>query len=396
LKATRKGSGADLRHDKLILVLLLYEARNAFRSMRIYDRVFLLVAGGFLLACSFGNLLLMLHQNSVQILSTAWIWLLALPAGLIFAGLFVGVVTAGLCVSRAFATFLLALPLSVTSRRRMVVKATLFISGGLALAVGLVLWLCCDIVRKPDAAISGVGGAMLFFIGSVSGLLFRIRNIGPDRLIQSSKSDEKTFHIPGLERLDSATPAWIGSWACRLPAGRFRVTRFSILSFSILGLMGILSSGASLAQHVAAPAVIDAVVSGLGVFMLSVRCQPLGSPVLRSAPLGFIRSWFGILRLPIILSAIFFAMPASVAIAAEPSSWTMPVGGGVSLLLLDAAYAIFAAYFMTAPLVAAVSFVAVLSYVGYKWFMYHDLVYFCLVIFLVWLGQQARKRFLHG
>jgi hypothetical protein len=89
-------------------------------------------------------------------------------------------------------------------------------------------------------------------------------------------------------------------------------------------------------------------------------------------------------------------MPASVAIAAEPSLWTMPVGGGVSLLLLDAAYAIFAAYFMTAPLAAAVSFVAVLSYAGYKWFMYHDLVYFCLVIFLVWLGQQARKRFLHG
>ncbi len=378
------------------MILLLHEARNTFRSMRLYDRVFFLVAGGFWFAYSFGNLLLTLRQNSVEILAAAWIWLLALPAGLISVGFFVGMVTAGLCVSRAFATFLLALPLSMNSRRRMVMKATLFISGGLALAVGLVLWLCCDIVRKPDAAISGVGGTMLFFIGSVSGLLVRIRNIGPDHLIQSSKSHEKTFHIPGLERLDSATPAWIGSWACRLPAGRLRVTRFSILSLSILGLMGILSSGASLAQHAAAPAVIDAVVSGLGVFMLSVRCQPLGSPVLRSAPLGFIRSWFGILRLPIILSAIFFAMPASVAIAAEPSLWTMPVGGGVSLLLLDAAYAIFAAYFMTAPLVAAVSFVTVLSYAGYKWFMYHDLVYFCLVIFLVWLGQQARKRFLHG
>ncbi len=203
-----------MRHDKLILVLLLYEARNTFRSMRIYDRVFLLVAGGFLLACSFGNLLLMLHQNSVQILSTAWIWLLALPAGLISAGFFVGVVTTGLCVSRAFATFLLALPLSVTSRRRMVVKATLFISGGLALAVGLVLWLCCDIVRKPDAAISGVGGAMLFFIGSVSGLLVRIRNIGPDRLIQSSKSDEKTEPPRDSRRLFDLSYAAISVASC--------------------------------------------------------------------------------------------------------------------------------------------------------------------------------------
>jgi hypothetical protein len=214
--------------------------------------------------------------------------------------------------------------------------------------------------------------------------------------MQLDKSSGRTFPIPGLGRLDGAIPAWLGSWACGLPAGRLRMTGLFVISVAVLGMMGVLCGGASLAQHEAGPAVIDAVVSGLAVFMLSLRCHPLGSPVLRTAPIGFIRSWFGVLRLPLVLSAIIFAMPAGVAVAAEPNSWAIPVGGGFSLLLLDGVYAVFAAYFMTAPLIAALSFLAVLSYSAFQWIKYHDVVYACLAAFLVWLWRQTRRRFLHG
>jgi len=74
----------------------------------------------------------------------------------------------------------------------------------------------------------------------------------------------------------------------------------------------------------------------------------------------------------------------------------VPVGGGFSLLLLDGAYAVFAAYFMMTPFVAAISFILVLSYAAYKWLQYHDVVYAGLAVFLIWLWRQTRRRFLHG
>ncbi len=385
-----------MRHDKIVLFLLWCEMRNALRGLGRFDRVFFCIAGGLLAAYNLGGLFLTLRANAAELRDTAWLWHLALPSALISLGAAFGAVMTGISLSRAFAACLLALPLSFMARRRMVARATLAIALVAALAVGLALGLCGVVVGKHHAVIWGVAASAWFFLGAVFGLLARMQFLGPERQLRYGATRQRRFPVPGLTCVDGARPAWLGSWACGLEAGRLRITAFMAASLAVLVPMDILSGGASLAEHQAAPAAIDSVITGLAVFMLSLRCQPLDSPVLRSAPLRFMRCWLGVMRLPLVLSAIFFAMPAGAAIAAEPHSWAVPVGGGFSLLLLDGAYAVFAAYFMMTPFVAAISFILVLSYAAYKWLQYHDVVYAGLAVFLIWLWRQTRRRFLHG
>ncbi|MBZ9962148.1 MULTISPECIES: hypothetical protein [unclassified Mesorhizobium] len=78
---------------------------------------------------------------------------------------------------------------------------------------------------------------------------------------------------------------------------------------------------------------------GLLIFMLSARFHPLGSPVLRTAPLGFTRAWLRLTRLPLQLSVAYFLLPAGAALAAEPSAWAMPLASGFWLLALNGAIA---------------------------------------------------------
>jgi hypothetical protein len=138
------------------------------------------------------------------------------------------------------------------------------------------------------------------------------------------------------------------------------------------------------------------VIGGVGVFMLSLRCHPLGAPVLRAAPLSFTRAWARLLRLPMVLSVMFFILPASAALAAQPTVWAMPVGSGLGLLILNGIYAVFAAYFMTAPIVAAASFLAAIAYATYEYLEYGNtvLIGFAALVALLW--HRARKRFYHG
>lgn len=390
-----KGLGVPLGHDKLVLTLLWHETRNTVRSLRAYDKIFFLIAGSLLLTYYLGNFLIALRANAAEISGANWIWGV-ISAVLIILGFGAGIVTSGISSSRAYAPFLLTLPLSANVRRRMVVTATFYIGFALALFAGFALALICDVIHRPYAVVWGAMGTTLFFIGVIFGLLTKNFFTHSEKSVLSDADKTRTFWIPGIVSLDSAKPTWLGSWACGLPAGRLRIRVFLVIIITALSLTVILSGGASLAQHDAIPAAVDAVIGGLIVFMLSVRCKPLGSAVLRTAPLGFTRSWFGVLRLPLALSAAFFVMPAGVAFAAEPTSWGTLVGGGFSLLLLDGAYAVFAAYFMMSPLSAAVSFVGAVSYAAYEWFKYHDIVYMCLAVLLVWLWWQTRWRFLHG
>ncbi len=65
-------------------------------------------------------------------------------------------------------------------------------------------------------------------------------------------------------------------------------------------------------------------------------------------------------------------------------------------MALDGSYAVFAAYFSASPLLAAISFAAILSYAVYKWPLYHDVVPACLAALLIWLWRRAAGRFSDG
>ncbi|RWL38664.1 MAG: hypothetical protein EOR61_32980, partial [Mesorhizobium sp.] len=69
-----------------------------------------------------------------------------------------------------------------------------------------------------------------------------------------------------------------------------------------LAVAAILGAWASLAGRTAGPAAVAGLAGGILVFMLSLRCQPLGSPVLRTAPIGFTRVWLRLVQLPLQLS----------------------------------------------------------------------------------------------
>ena len=72
------------------------------------------------------------------------------------------------------------------------------------------------------------------------------------------------------------------------------------------------------------------------------------------------------LYLIFVLSAACFVGPASAAVIAEPSAWTTPIASGLCLLILNWVYAVFAGFFLNAPLLAALAFFIAVAYAGYE------------------------------
>jgi hypothetical protein len=163
-----------------------------------------------------------------------------------------------------------------------------------------------------------------------------------------------------------------------------------------MSLVATVSAATTLVQHQAALGATAGLAGGLLVFMLCLRCHPLGSPVLRTAPIGFVHAWTHLLWLPLILSAAFFLLPAGAAFAAEPSSWTLPAASGVWLLILNGTYAVFAAYFLNAPLVASISFLAAIAYTSYESLEYGRTVIIGFAALVLWLWYRAWQRYNHG
>ncbi|MBZ9894475.1 MULTISPECIES: hypothetical protein [unclassified Mesorhizobium] len=161
-------------------------------------------------------------------------------------------------------------------------------------------------------------------------------------------------------------------------------------------LVAAVSAATTLVQHHAEVGATVGLAGGLLVFMLCLRCHPLGSPVLRTAPIGFARAWLRLIQLPLILLAAFFFVPASAALAAEPSSWAIPAASGVWLLILNGTYAVFAAYFLNTPLVASISFLAAIAYTSYESLEYGRTVIIGFAALVLWLGYWARQRYNHG
>lgn len=386
-----------MRHDRLVLTLFWRELLAGLRSMRRRDLAWIVLGGGALLAYAIADIVLALHMAAAT-LRQAWaLWTFGLPAALLGLGCLAGSALAGLCLSRAFAPFLRALPLSLGARRRMAAVATFSIGGPLAMMVAAAVGLGCAVIAKPLAPVWGLGAAILFAAGF--GPAARWRLLWDRDMIYigtAALAGEGSGRRPWLGAFDRSTPAWLSSWAWNLPAGRIRPSWRLTGAAVLLGLAASLAAATSLLHRNAAPAAMAALTGGLVVFMLSARFHPLGSPVLRTARLGFVRAWLRLARLPLQLSVAFFALPASAALAAEPSAWALPVASGLWLLALNGAYAVFAAYFMTAPFVAALSFLSAIAYASYESLEYGRTVLIGFAALVLWLWHRARQRYRHG
>ncbi|RUX26183.1 hypothetical protein EOA23_19000 [Mesorhizobium sp. M2A.F.Ca.ET.042.01.1.1] len=383
-----------MRHDRLVLILLRRELVAGLRAMRRRDLAWIGLGGGALLAYAIADIVLALQAAAPKLRDDQLLWTLGLPLTLAVLGALTGNAVARLCLARAFAPFLKALPLGPGHRRHMAGRATLAIFAPLSVLVAVLVGFACAVIGKPWPAAWGVGAAILFALGFGTAAFWRLRR--PRLLLDEAASETAPVGRPWLRRLDQAHPRWLSSWAWNLPGGQLRPSWKLAAAGLLLAAAAVLGAGASLAGRTAGPAAVAGLAGGILVFMLSLRCQPLGSPVLRTAPIGFTRAWLRLVQLPLQLSLAFFLLPAGAALAAEPSAWAVPVAGGLWLLVLNGAYAVFGAYFLNAPFVAMLSFASALAYASYETLEYGRTVLIGLAALVVFLWHRTRQRYRNG
>lgn len=386
-----------MRHDGLVLTLLWRELLAGLRSMRRRDLVWIVAGGGALLAYAIADIVIALQAASATLRQAQMLWTVGLPGALFCLGGLVGGAIARLCLSHAFAPFLRALPLSLVERRRMAAVALCALGIPIAFVIAAAVGLGCLVIVKPPALAWGLGAAMLFGAGFCLAAVRRLRSAAD--LVHADNTAPVSDHgrrKPWLGAFDRSRPAWLSSWAWGLPAGRVRLSWRLVGAAMLFGCASVVAASISFVRHDAVPAAMAGLAGGLLVFMLSARFHPLGSPVLRTAPLGFVRAWLRLARLPLQLSVAFFLLPAGAAVAAEPSAWAMPLASGFWLLALNGAYAVFAAYFMTAPFVAALSFLSAIAYTSYESLEYGRTVLIGFGALVLFLWHRAQRRYRHG
>ncbi len=104
----------------------------------------------------------------------------------------------------------------------------------------------------------------------------------------------------------------------------------------------------------------------------------------------------GLVRLPLILSMLFFGALAVPAYAAEPGIIAMPMSGLIGLLALNASYAVFAAFFAHSRRLAVLAFFAALGLTDYESLEYGRTVLIGFVALLIFLWVRARGAYRHG
>ncbi|MBZ9738676.1 hypothetical protein [Mesorhizobium sp. CO1-1-4] len=384
----------QMRHDRLVLILLWRELVAGLRATRRRDLAWIALGGGGLSAYAVADIVVALHAAAPKLRDGQLLWTLGLPLTLAVLGALTGNAVARLCLERAFAPFLKALPLAPGQRRHMAGRATLAIFAPLDILIAVLVGFACAIIGKPLPAVWGLGAAIQFALGFGTVALWRLRR--PLLLLNEAESQAALVGRPWLRRLDRARPRWLSSWAWKLPVGHLRPSWKLAAAGLLLAAAAILGAWASLAGHRAGPAAAAGLAGGILAFMLSLRCQPVASPVLRTAPIGFTRVWLRLVQLPLQLSLAVFLLPAGAALAAEPSAWTVPVVSGVWLLVLNGAYAVFGAYFLNAPFVAMLSFAGALAYASYETLEYGRTVLIGLAALVIFLWHRTRQRYRNG
>ncbi|MDF2117734.1 hypothetical protein PY365_19325 [Roseiarcaceae bacterium H3SJ34-1] len=386
-----------MHHDRLVLYLLWTDLRTALRGIRKGDLAWLVLGGGVLVAYGIADIVFALAGYAETLRNARLIWTFEAPAATAVLGLLLGLAASRMARAKALAPFLRPLPLSLVARRRAALLAVSCFGISLAVIVVGLTGLAGLIVAIDDPLASALRAAAAFVSGFAAATFCALADmrtpVDPPALAHASQPG---FHLPVLGRLDRATPRWLNAWAWRLPAGRVLLAVPWIVAGLALGIVMVLATGASFATRQAVPAAAAATIGGIAVFMLALRCHPLRSPVLRTAPIGFTRAWLRLMRLPLLLSVVFFSLPASAAVAVQPSAWPISVGCVLMLFILNAAYGVFAAYFATAPLTAALSFVLAIAYAYYESLEYGRTVLLGLAGLIALLWHQARRRYRNG
>jgi hypothetical protein len=386
-----------MQSDRLVLYLLLRDLSAAVRGMRRGDLAWLVLGGGLLVAYGVADIVFALAGRAEMLRHARLIWTVEAPAAAAVLGLLLGLAASRMARAKAQTPFLRPLPLSLAARRRAVLLATSCFGISLAMVVAGLTGLAGLIVAVDDPVASGLRAAAAFALSFAAAAFRTLAGMrAPADSPGPARESQRGFHLSALRCLDHATPRWLNVWAWRFPAGRILIAAPWIIACLAVSIAMVLATGASFATRQAIPAATAATLGGIAVFMLALRCHPLRSPVLRTAPIGFTRAWLRLMRLPLLLSVVFFSLPASAAVAIQPSAWPMSVGCVLMLLVLNAAYGVFAAYFAMAPFTAALSFVMAIAYAYYESIEYGRTVLLGLVGLIALLWHQARRRYRNG
>lgn len=385
------------KHGAVVLLLLWAEAAAALRSLRYRDMAWLGLGGGGLLIYAVAAIVGRFHV-AAPLLRHDPLRAAAVAAIIaLLVGLLSGLAVARLALSRALRAFLLVQPVRFQALIHSAAVATAMLGVTLALASGFIVALAAGSAGVLLASLVSVAWTLAFAAGFAVGAALRISGARAETDRWSARNPTSAgLHLRPLATLDAAAPRWLGSWSWGLAPGQLRLSAVQALLLAIILIASAFAAATGLVQHEVLPASFAAVIGGLLIFMLSLSCRPLGSPVLRTAPLGFAKAWLRLLLLPLLLSLTFFVLPAGAAVAAEPGNWAVPAQAGLGLLLLNGLYAVFAACFLQSPLVASLSFLGALGYFSWQSVDLGRTVYFGLAVLIGWLWYRARRRYRHG
>lgn len=379
----------------IILRYILAEIRASIRTARRRDLAWVFLGGGALAAYAIGIVLVGIRSQSESLLAANWIWWAALPAAMLVTGAAAGWGLARLAQSTAYAPFLKAQPLGRAERRRQASTAALTLGLPVVAIDGALIATMIGATGQTHPALWGVAATAIAIAGFLIAVAIRLRLPRRDRSLAEPGHDTGTRGLP-IGLIDDRRPRWIGSWAASLAAGRFRPSPRSILSAISFAFVGVLLAMVSVVQSDPMPAVLGGVVGGVLVFMRTLRCAPLLSPILRASTLTFTRAVRGLARLPLILSVLFFTGMAAPAYAAEPGMAAVPLSGAIGLLTLNGIYTAFAAFFAGSRRLAAMTFIVALALTAYETLEYGGTAVFGLAALVTFLWMRARKAYRYG
>ncbi|MCW5713771.1 MAG: hypothetical protein KIT43_04560 [Bauldia sp.] len=384
------------RH-RFVLTILLAELRASIRDTRLATRLWVIVGGGLLAAYAIGIFAVGAVSRADMLRDSGWVWFAAVPGAMLLSGAGLGWFFGRLASERAHAPFLKVQPLEEARRRGAARFAAHVLGAPLTALDGALVLTLALLVDKPLPVLWWVAATLLSGLAFAAAVHWRVHR-SPAAVFEDAGDIRDVDALPSaaIAVLDRRRPAWLGSWAWDLPAGRVRLTARRLLPALALLLAGSGAVIASFVRQTASAGVIVGLLGGLGLFMLTVRFHPLQSPVLRASALGFGRAWLALMRLPLALSAAFFAFTAIPAYAAEPAAWQAPLAGAFGLLLLNGVYAVFAAFFAAAPKLAAFAFLAALALTAYESLEYSRTVFLGLAALVVFLWFRTRRSYRHG
>jgi hypothetical protein len=249
-------------------------------------------------------------------------------------GMIAGYIAGSRAMTAATANWLAALPWSIAARRRAARYAGLANGLALSVVVCLVAWFYGQALPLHYPGVSSIGVAIVFGVAFCGGTLLctarwnnRIAGLASARKNSAPKSNWM------LDRIDRPRPVHAGLWAL---SDRLRViSRVWVVTLLVCGGIGVATS---IAQGTAVPALVIAVLGGNALFILSLRCQPMVSPVFRATQLGYARAMAAMIRIPVALSFAWFTPLALAALAVDLSAWQMLPIMTMALVVMDALY----------------------------------------------------------